>query len=147
MNALACIPALQGSIAPCVLISGAGLLLLSMSNRLARPIERIRYLCEQIKAHPNTEHSHAQEQITILYKRSKLLRNAILCITCSIALVTVIILLLFLGNLFVLPVTILIDSFFILSLVFLTISMVFFLLDIYWSLDSLRIEIRHTQGN
>ncbi len=33
---------LQASIAPCVMISGVGLLLLSFSNRLSRPLDRVR---------------------------------------------------------------------------------------------------------
>ena len=140
------IPALQASIAPCVLISGDGLLLLSMSNRLSRPIERIRHLCDVIKAHPQKDHQGTQEQIRILYKRSELLRSAIACIICSIVLISLIVLLLFLGSLYTWPITFLINILFILSLVFLMASMFFFLLDIHWALDSLKIEIRHSQG-
>jgi len=141
------IQALQGSIAPCVLISGDGLLLLSMSNRLSRPIERIRHLCDGIKAHPQRDHQAAQEQIRILYKRCEHLRNAIAFIIYSIALISFIVLLLFLNTLYDLPITFLINIFFILSLVSLMMSMFFFLMDIRGSLDSLKIEIRHSQAS
>jgi len=141
------IQALQGSIAPCVLISGDGLLLLSLSNRLSRPIERIRHLCDVIKANPQGDHRAAQEQIQILYKRGEHLRSAIACIILSIVLISFIVLLLFFDAFYAWPMTFLINIFFISSLVFLTISMVFFLLDIYGSLDSLKIEIRHSQGD
>jgi hypothetical protein len=146
MTNIQLIQALQASIAPCVLISGDGLILLSMSNRLSRPIERIRHLCDQIKTHPQKDHQGTREQIRILYKRSRLLRSAIVCIIYSIALISFIVLSLFLGALYAWPITFLISVFFILSLVFLIVSMVFFLMDIHWALDSLAIEISHSQG-
>jgi len=146
MTNIELIPALQASIAPCVLISGDGLLLLSMSNRLSRPIERIRHLCDVIKAHPQRDHQATHEQIRILYKRSKLLRSAIVCIIYSIVLVSCIVLLLFLGTLYSWPITFLINILFVFSLLFLTVSMLFFLMDIHWALDSLKIEIRQSQG-
>ena len=140
------IQALQASIAPCVLISGDGLLLLSLSNRLSRPIERIRHLCDVIKAHPQKDHQAAQEQIRIMYKRCEYLRSAIACIIFSIVLISFLVLLLFLDSFYAWPITFLINILFISSVVSLTISMVFFLMDIHWSLDSLKIEIRHSQG-
>jgi len=140
------IQALQGSIAPCVLISGDGLLLLSLSNRLSRPIERIRHICDLMKGHPEIDHQASQEQISILYRRCQHLRSAIACIIFSIVLISFIVLLLFLDAFYALSMTILINTFFVLSLAFLMASMVFFLLDIYGSLDSLKIEIRHAQG-
>jgi len=139
------IQALQASIAPCVLISGNGLLLLSMSNRLSRPIERIRHLCDVIKAHPQNDHKAALEQIRILYKRCEHLRSAIACIIYSIALISFIVLLLFLNTLYAFPIIFLINVLFILSIVLLMISMIFFLMDIRGALDSLKIEIRHSQ--
>jgi len=146
MSNVTLIQALQASIAPCVLISGDGLLLLSLSNRLSRPIERIRHLCDQIKSHPQKDHQVSLEQINIMYKRSEHLRSAISCIIFSIVLVSSLILFLFLDALYSLPVNLLITTFFILSLILLTISMIFFLMDIFGSLDSLKIEIRHSQG-
>ena len=145
MNTVQLVQSLQASIAPCVLISGDGLLLLSMSNRLSRPIERIRHLCDAIKAHPQKDHQAAHEQIGILYKRCEYLRNSIASIIVSIVLVSCIILLLFLYSLYGWPISSLISIFFILSLGFLMISMIFFLMDIHWALDSLKIEIRHVQ--
>ncbi len=146
MTNIQLIQALQASIAPCVLISGDGLLLLSMSNRLSRPIERIRHLCDLIKTHPQRDHQATHEQIRILYKRSKLLRSAIVSIIYSIALISFIVLLLFLNALYAWPITFLITIAFILSIIALIVSMIFFFLDIHWALDSLKIEIKQAQG-
>jgi hypothetical protein len=136
------VPALGASIAPCVLISGAGLLLLSMTNRLARPIERVRLLCAQIKEDPQKDHQANRQQIRILYKRCELLRSAIACLIYNIVLISCIVLLLFLDILYAWQITFLVDFLFIASLVFLILAMVFFLMDIHGSLDSLKIEIR-----
>ena len=143
INTIQSIQALQGAIAPCVLISGGGLLLLSLSNRLARPIERIRHICDVIKAHPERDHHGAEEQIQILYKRCEHLRSAIACIILSIALISFIVLLLFLGSFYSLPVAFLINILFISSLLLITMSMIFFFIDIHGSLDSLKVELTH----
>ena len=70
------VQALQASIAPCVLISGDGLLLLSLSNRLSRPIERIRHLCDVIKAHPQRDHDAARELSHRMASEASTARNA-----------------------------------------------------------------------
>ena len=43
------VPALQLSIGPVIVISGAGLVLLSMTNRYARVIDRARSLAEALR--------------------------------------------------------------------------------------------------
>jgi hypothetical protein len=53
------IPVLQIAIGPVILISGVGLLLLSMTNRLGRAIDRSRVLCQELSTEapeerPNT---------------------------------------------------------------------------------------------
>ena len=136
---------LQVSIGPCVLISGGGLLLLSMSNRLSRPIDRIRLLCEHIKANPTVDQQALHEQIRILYKRCRLLRSAIVNIIACVGLVSLIILLLFLVALFEWPLLPIITGLFILSLVCLTISLIYFFLDVWLALESLKIEINDTE--
>jgi hypothetical protein len=90
---------LQHSLSPIALISGVGLILLSVSNRLGRTIDRSRaiilelekedhYLLEEIKA-------KKIEQLQILHKRNKFLRNSIsgisLSILCSSLLIPILI--------------------------------------------------------
>lgn len=136
---------LQASIAPCVLISGAGLLLLSMVNRLSRPIDRIRLLCSYLKSHPTEDYQAIHEQIRILYKRCGLLRRAIVYIVANATFVAMIILLLFLIALYDLPLVTLINLFFILSLLCLIISLVYFFMDVWLALESLKIEINDSE--
>ena len=46
---------LQASIAPCIFISGLGLALLSMTNRLGRSTDRIRAFTAELKTAPAKE--------------------------------------------------------------------------------------------
>ena len=139
---------LQASIAPCVLISGLGLLLLSMVNRLARPIDRIRLLCEDLKGAPREDVPILKEQILILYKRCQLLRNSIALMILSIFFVSIIILLLFLIFIFSIPLQFLVELLFTLSMISLIIALLFFLLDIRFTLKSIKMEIdKHIKGS
>ncbi len=91
---------LQSSVSPVVMISGIGLLLLSMTNRFSRPVDSIRRLMQ--------ERLHADEQrkdvidaeIKIFYRRCLLLRMALFLVCASLSLVSIIVLLLFLSQIF-----------------------------------------------
>lgn len=138
---------LQASIAPCVLISGLGLLLLSIANRLGRPIDRIRLLCGDLKRGPREEIPALQKQITILYHRCQLLQTSAALIIVSIILAGLIILMLFTAYLFAISLEVPIEIFFIISLICLTLSLLFFLRDIQVALNSIKIEIKNAGLN
>jgi len=84
------IPILQTAVGPVILISGVGLLLLTMTNRLARTVDRARAL----GAREGEARKKAQQQLDLLLKRARLLRRAIFLISasalCSASLVVVI---------------------------------------------------------
>src|ERR1041385_8600440 len=76
---------LQFSISPIALISGASLLLLSITNRLGRTIDRSRILVRELEsggaARFTEEHKN---QLRILQRRSGFLRTGVLFISASI---------------------------------------------------------------
>jgi len=72
------------SISPIVLISGVGLLLLSMVNRFMQAMTRTRQLIQSVEGQEGEERDSTVEQIRILYKRSNILKIAITLIACSI---------------------------------------------------------------
>src|SRR5450755_3981160 len=76
---------LQFSISPIALISGASLLLLSITNRLGRTIDRSRILVRELETdvNPLIKDDH-KSQLQILLRRSRYLRSAVLCISTSI---------------------------------------------------------------
>jgi len=93
------IPVLQIAVGPVILISGAGLVLLSMTNRLGRAIDRARILKQDLPTHSAAEQPNTRAQLRILRHRAHLLRQAIILISFSILLAALLIITLFLAAL------------------------------------------------
>ena len=134
------IPILQLAIGPVILISGVGLLLLTLTNRFGRLLDRARLL--------NREHTTApaaadlKAQIAILHRRSAILRLSIILGAITVLLVPVLILVLFLSALMKWEVGSLIVTIFCLSQLSLIGSMVAFIRDMNLALQAVRLEIR-----
>ena len=138
------VPILQTSVAPCVLISGAGLLLLAQANRLPRPIDRARHLCSLVKSNPGPEGNTYRAQLKIFHKRCNLLRNAVALNVMCLGAIATVILLLFISNILNWPLAMWINTCFVVGLFCLLGSLVFFLRDIFVMLHSLEMEIKET---
>jgi len=141
MNTADLLVVLQTSMAPCVLISGVGLLLLSLTNRIGRPIDRIRALTTELKQAEGEQKRIVLEEVDILYRRAKLLQIAVTFSILSIFFVATIILALFVTATFGTGLEGLIEILFSASLVCLVVSLVLFVWDIQLGLNSLKIEI------
>lgn len=121
----------QLSISPLALISGAALLLLSITNRLGRAIDRARTLIVEKET----------VQIEVLVRRAEFLRNSVFFTVFSIFLSTLMVLGLFLRLFMNWPLEGLILVFFFLSIVCLCLALVFLLLDVSLSLKALKVEV------
>jgi hypothetical protein len=137
---------LQASIAPCVLISGVGLVLLALTNRLGRPIDRVRELCAGFSRLPEGEKGVISHEIKILYRRCHLLRLSVIFAALSIFAVDMIILAFFATYTLGVWIPNLVEVLFTCSLACLMISLGFFLADVHQALRSLRIEVREHLG-
>ena len=135
------IPVLQLAIGPVILISGVGLVLLSMTNRLGRVIDRSRLLSEARRKPDPRGHAHIEAQLRILSRRARLVRMAITLASLSILTAAVLIISLFLGALLKLEIGLLVTGLFIFCLGCLIGSLVAFLADINLSLAALKLEI------
>jgi len=71
------IPLLQIAVGPVILISGVGLLLLSMTNRFGRIIDRSRQLSALLRLAKEAERDVVISQIRILTTRAFFVRQAI----------------------------------------------------------------------
>src|SRR6266498_5118800 len=87
---------LQVAIGPVVLTSGIGLLIVSMTNRLGRVMDRGRQLAHQLPEISENERVHVAEQLRIFARRAGLLRVAITFAALSILLAVVLVIILFL---------------------------------------------------
>jgi hypothetical protein len=74
---------LQSTLTPVTLISGVGLLLLSMTNRYNHALDRIRYLLKEKHTRPTADWHKTDISISIIYGRCKIMRKAILCVASS----------------------------------------------------------------
>jgi len=135
------IPVLQTAIGPVILISGIGLLLLTMTNRLGRAIDRARILHAQLPQVPEQKRNRKTAQLSILWGRARIIQLAITLASTSVFCAALLIVLLFLTALFQLETAWLISSIFILCLVALTGSLLLFIHDVNRSLAALKLEL------
>ncbi|MBI3152438.1 MAG: DUF2721 domain-containing protein [Chloroflexi bacterium] len=142
MNSIAeLIPVLQTAIGPVILISGVGLLLLSMTNRLSRVIDRARNLLALSEAIHGPEREKTLAQIDILWEQARLIRKSILFAAVSVLCAALLIIALFITALFGLEDAWLISIIFVCCMVSLILSLVTFIRDINNSLSAFKVEL------
>jgi hypothetical protein len=133
---------LSASIAPVIVISGVGLMLLSMTNRYNRLIDRARDLVKDLDlAQDPSRHELLVEQVRIIYRRARILRLAIILGSLSILFVSVTVLSLFAGQILGAGLDYFSVPCFGLSLLALLGSIYFFIRDVGISLAALELEI------
>ena len=135
------IPVLRTAIGPVFLISGVGLLLLTITNRLGRAIDRARLLAvERPGADPGRQ-ARISGQLEILRGRPRLIRLAIALASMSALSAPILIMTHFLTALWQIETAWLIALLFIASMAGLVGSLIAFIHDIQRSLAALRLEL------
>jgi len=138
---------LQLSVSPVVLISGVGLLLLSVTNRLGRSIDRSRALAAELDQKDHDIARAGARQLGILFQRAEYLRLSVSLIVASVFFSCLMIMFLFMLIFFQMHLEYAVLGVFCLSLVSLLGAMAYLLADIYLSLKALKIEVaRHLPG-
>jgi Protein of unknown function (DUF2721) len=132
---------LSASIAPVIVISGVGLVLLSMTNRYSHMIDRARELIRDIDAQDDQHRKLLVDQVQIIYRRARVLRLAIMLSSASILFVALTVLALFAGQLIGATVDYVSVPCFGLCLLTLVGSLFFFIRDVTISLRALELEI------
>src|SRR5512138_3502742 len=89
------VPVLQIAVGPVILISGVGLLLLSMTNRLGRAIDRARILRGEWSQAEPTVQKRTTAQLHILWRRADIIRKSIFLASLSLLLAACLIITLF----------------------------------------------------
>jgi hypothetical protein len=138
----ALIQILQTAISPVTLISGVGLLVLSMTNRFARTTDRARELARAARHESPDLAANLHIQIQILYRRSQILLYAISLALASVFFVSVVIVSLFVGSVLNLDQHIWIGILFTMSLLSLAASLVLFIHDMTLALQALKLELK-----
>jgi hypothetical protein len=134
---------LQASLAPVTVISGAGLLLSSMTLRYGRTTDRIRLLLKDlvILTEGDLRRKLVVEEIRMLFGRARLIRTEIILVASGILCVAMTIFFLFASFVYKLSLGRAAQFCFIASILFLLLSMAFFIGDILVSLRALKFSI------
>lgn len=135
MDSYTVFDALQMAISPVIMISAYGMLMLSMTNRLGRAIDRARQLAGESAA-------NRQLQIEILSTRARRIRAAILAISLAMFFAAVLVLVLFLSIFMHVDLELVVSSLFVASLLCLIASLVGLIADVTGSLKAMDAELR-----
>jgi hypothetical protein len=135
------IPILQTAIGPAILISGVGLLLLTMTNRLGRVIDRARILDAQLSQASESERRPLVAQLRILWQRARLIRLAIMLASASALAAAVLVIVLFFTALGAIDSPWPIGTLFVCCMACLVSSLAVFIHDINESLTALKHEL------
>ena len=137
---------LRSSFSPVVLISGVGLFLLSLNQRLGRTIDRSRALVAELNRPDCERRERKVTQLRILYNRGRILRFSIVSISFSI-----------LSSSLIIPVLLVMQFFhtdlrsvgvvlFLLSVLGVILSAISLLVDVSLTLKALGIEVKDHIG-
>jgi hypothetical protein len=140
------VPVLQIAGGPVILVSGVGLLLLSMTNRLGRVIDRARILHDELRRENATEQKRNLAQLRVLWRRADLIRKSIILASISVLLAGCLIITLFVAALMRLDAGGVIIFLFVGCLAALIGSLLLFIWDINQALLALKLELEDVLG-
>ena len=134
------IPVLQMAVGPTVLISGVGLLILSLTNRLGRVVDRGRSLASESRNTPEGKPSRSK-QLKILSRRASLLQRSIILGVLCVLFAAALIITLFFTAALKLQTAWLIGGLFVGAMLTLVLSLVAFLQELNLSLNAFHMDI------
>lgn len=138
------LPLIQLSITPVILISGLGSLVLSMTNRLGRIVDRTRILAASARQASGAERANLVFQIEVMFRRAKIMRLAMTMITTSMFTSGLLIVCLFFSAIFQISISGVILGVFVLALLFMLAGLAAFIRDVFVSLKALHAEVMKT---
>jgi len=140
------LPLIQLAITPVILISGMGALMITLTNRMARVVDRTRELAEAMPSATPDDWIHLDDQLQIMWGRALMLRRAVTNNGLSMLISCLMVVVIFGVAKFELNLGPLVLGLFIASILFLTASLVDFLRDIFVSLHALKLQVDRARG-
>jgi hypothetical protein len=132
---------IQVAITPVILLTGVGALMLTLTNRLGRVVDRTRTLAGQMRSGEPDERAHLEGQLAILWRRAKLIRLAVTFAGTSMLLSCVLVLAIFVDAWVRRQFGVELVVIFIASVLSLIFALAAFLRDIWLSLEALELEV------
>jgi hypothetical protein len=140
------VPLIQLSITPVILISGLGGLMIAVTNRLGRIVDRTRNLAGQMRTAGPEDRTHLEQQIAIMYRRARLMRLSVTLTAASMLVSGLLIMVIFVSALADVHIPTVIVGCFATSVLLLVASLIAFIRDIFVSLAALGIEVKRAVG-
>lgn len=133
--------AIRLAVAPVFLLSGIGVFLTVLTNRLARLVDRARKLEDIARQAEAADRRDLDEQLRVMAYRSRLMNRAITLITVSALLVALVVVLLFLGEFLAFNAAGPIAGLFIAAMLAFIVALVYFLREVFLAISALRIGL------
>ena len=134
---------LSDALAPVTLISGVGLLLVSMSARYCHATSRIRQLLAERKEESEDFHEEIDQSIDLIYKRASLLKTGILTLMISAAFSSLQVLVIVIERLFSLDLSLMKSTMLLTSVIFIVISSCIYVSEVQVSVKALGLTVHH----
>lgn len=134
---------LSDALAPVTLISGVGLLLVSMSARYCHATSRIRQLLAERKEESEDVHEEIDQSIDLIYKRASLLKTGILTLMISAAFSSLQVLVIVIERLFSLDLSLMKSTMLLASVIFIVISSCIYVSEVQVSVKALGLTVHH----
>ena len=131
------------ALAPVTLISGVGLLLVSMSARYCHATSRIRQLLAERKEESEDFHEEIDQSIDLIYKRASLLKTGILTLMISAAFSSLQVLVIVIERLFSLDLSLMKSTMLLASVIFIVISSCIYVSEVQVSVKALGLTVHH----
>ena len=133
---------IQLAVAPVFLLSGVGIMLTVLTNRLARVVDRARTVEKTAAQASPTEQPALQSDIRVLGRRAHLMNRAItLCTICAL-LVSLVVVALFVSSFTSIQLAVPIAALFIIAMLSFIVALLIFLREVFLATASLRIGLQ-----
>jgi hypothetical protein len=135
------LPLIQIAVTPVILLSGVGALMITLTNRMGRVVDRTRALAVELRKASAADCALVEGQLAILWRRAKLVRIAVTFAGVSMLLSCLLVMAIFVDGSVQRDFSVQLVAMFVGSVVCLIASLLAFLRDIWMSLWALRLEV------
>ena len=131
----------QETLLPIIQLAITPVILLTMTNRMGRIVDRTRSLAGQVRVAAAGDRPHLEQQLRVLFRRAGWIRSAVTFNTASLLCAGLLVVVIFVGAVFHAELAAVILGLFFASVGFLIVALGAFLRDIFMSLTALELEV------
>lgn len=132
---------IQLAVAPVFLLSGIGVILTVLTNRLARVVDRARRLEDAARSSTGPDLEERRRELNVMATRARLMNRAITLGTLSALLVALVVVVLFLAAFLHFDAKVVVAALFVLAMLCLIGALLFFLREVFMAIAALRIGV------